>query len=119
MFDYRCLEVRTSGETTVVAIKQRDLAELDYQEQLREELMSLVESASPQHLIVSLKDVEMIGSNAIGTLIDTRKKVQDNGGQTSLCDLQSTVRMSFQVLNLDGTLFHIYDTESDALKTPG
>lgn len=56
-----------------------------------------------------------MGSNAIGVLVDVRKAVHEYGGQMVLCDLQRNVRMSLKVLNLEGTLFKICDSESEAL----
>ncbi|HRX79002.1 MAG: STAS domain-containing protein [Planctomycetaceae bacterium] len=115
MTDYQRFDVRKSGEITIVDVKAKELSELDYQEQLRDELTDLVATTSPQRLVLSLKSVEFMGSNAIGILVDVRKAVHEYGGQLILCDLQRNVRMSFKVLNLEGTLFKICDTESEAL----
>lgn len=115
MADYQRFDVRTTGAVTIVDINEKELSELDHQELLREELMSLVEATSPKQLILSLKRVEFMGSNAIGILVDVRKAVHNGGGQVILSDLQTNVRMSFKVLNLEGTLFKICNTESEAL----
>ena len=119
MTDYQRFEVRTSGEVTILDIKAKQLSELDYQEQLRDELLAFVKALTPHQLLLSLKDVEFMGSNAIGILINTRKAVDAYGGRMFLCDLQPNVRMAFKVLNLEGTLFKIFPSESDALKALG
>ncbi|HUG68453.1 MAG TPA: STAS domain-containing protein [Pirellulaceae bacterium] len=115
MTDYQRFDVRTSDETTILDIKAKELSELDFQEQLRDELMAFVTAVAPLRLVLSLKGVEFMGSNAIGILINVRKAVDGYGGRMFLCDLQPNVRMAFKVLNLEGTLFKIFDSEPEAL----
>ena len=115
MADYQRFDIRNSDDVTILDIKAKELSELDFQEQLRDELMSLVKATSPQKLLLSLKGVEFMGSNAIGILINVRKAVDACGGRLYLCDLQTNVRMAFKVLNLEGTLFKIFSNESEAL----
>jgi anti-anti-sigma factor len=115
MADYLCFSVRRLGETTVVDITQKELSEFDFQEQLRDELTDLVSAAPSGRFIVNLAGVEMIGSHAIGVLVEARKNVHHHGGQVMLCGVNPQVRLSFQVLNLDGTLFKIFDSEAEAL----
>lgn len=115
MTDYQHFDVRTSDETTILDIKAKELSELDFQEKLRDELLALVTTLAPLRLILSLKDVEFMGSNAIGILINVRKAVDGYGGRMFLCELQPNVRMAFKVLNLEGTLFKIFESESEAL----
>jgi anti-anti-sigma factor len=115
MTDYQRFDVRTSGEATILDIKAKELSELDFQEQLRDELMAFVKATTPRQLVLSLKDVEFMGSNAIGILINVRKVVDGYGGRMFLSELQPNVRMAFKVLNLEGTLFKIFDSESEAV----
>jgi anti-anti-sigma factor len=115
MADYQRFDIRTSNDVTILDVKAKELSELDYQEQLRDELMAFVKTTNPQKLVLSLKGVEFMGSNAIGILINVRKAVDVHGGRLYLCDLQTNVRMAFKVLNLEGTLFKIFATEAEAV----
>ncbi|MBI2478917.1 MAG: STAS domain-containing protein [Planctomycetia bacterium] len=119
MPDYQRFDLRTSDETTILDVKAKELSELDYQEQLRDELMDFVKTKAPKQLVLSLKGVEFMGSNAIGILINVRKAVDSYGGRMFLCDLQTNVRMAFKVLNLEGTLFKIFNNEAEALSAFG
>lgn len=117
MTDYRSFGIRTASGATIIDIKQKNLSEFDFQEQLRDELTEFVSSNPPGQLIVNLTGVDMIGSNAIGVLVDLRKTVHANSGTLALAELSSTVRMSLQVLNLEGTLFNVFETEAEALNS--
>lgn len=117
MADYRCFGVRSAGTATIVDITNKALTELLFQEQLRDELLDLVATTVPIQLVINMARVEMIGSQAIGALIDVRKVVLQDGGQLAFCGVELNVHASFQVLNLEGTLFNVFDSESAALKS--
>lgn len=103
------------GDTAIVDIKQRELSEFDLQEQLHDELQDLVATGLGKQLVVNLTNVEIIGSHAIAVFVDARRRLHQNGGQFAFCNMNSNVRLSFQVLNLEGTLFEIFDSEPEAL----
>lgn len=116
MADYRCFVVRNSGTATIVDVANKALTELIFQEQLRDELLDLVATTVPIQLVINMAEVEMIGSQAIGALIDVRKAVHEGGGQLAFCGVGPNVRTSFKLLNLDGTLFTVFDSETAAIQ---
>lgn len=105
---------RTSDGKMIVDVEAK-MSEFDFRERLREDLLGLV-AASPSRLVVNLDRVEMLGSNTIGSFVAARNAVHGSGGKMVLCNVQPNVRLSLQALNLEGTLFEVFDSESDALR---
>ena len=54
----------------------------------------------------------------INTLLRIKKiVVRDKAGQLQLCGMKPNVRSAFGMLNLDGTVFDIYESAVDANAT--
>lgn len=74
---------------------------------LRSELQKHAEQ-NPRNLIVDLTDVPYMDSSGVGTLVELRRHVSNNGGTLILLGLQSRVRSVFEITQLD-SFFTIVD----------
>lgn len=107
--------LRTDGDVTIVDLLPESLAGLTIQEELGDPLSKWVTEKQPQQLLVNFSRVKLASSDAIGVLIRIRKDIQSYQGTIRLCELDPNVRLSFRLLNLDGTMFQIFDSEDEAL----
>lgn len=77
-------------------------------------LLDFVRQRKPTKLVISLKHVERYSSEAIGGLVRLERRVRALGGRIKLC-MNDDFRELFRVTQLDGTLFEIFDNESEAV----
>jgi anti-anti-sigma regulatory factor len=54
-------------------------------------------------------------TSVINGLLRAKKKLLAGGGRIKLCQLHPLIREAYRLLNLDGTVFHIHDSEAEAL----
>lgn len=116
MSSFNTFEVKEIGPVTLVKPKDKDIVGRDRINQLSDELLEFVAAAKPLKLIMTLKHVTRYSSEAIGGLIRLDKMVNRYGGAMKLC-MNAEARELFRVTRLDGTVFKIYDSESEAVAT--
>lgn len=79
------------------------------------ELLKLVDSERPRRAIVDFSKVEHCSTAVINGLLRARRRIAKDGGQMKLCGMRTPIRDAYALLNLDGTVFLIYDSVDDAL----
>ncbi len=112
--DYKTFKIKQLGPVTLVQPVEPEIVARNLINDLSDDLLELVKSQKPKHLVLSLKRVTRYSSEAIGGMIRVVRRVKDYGGQMKLC-MNEDFRDLFKVTHLDGTLFDIYDTESEAV----
>ncbi len=83
---------------------------------LRSELMRIVGETRPQILVLDLSLVKMMASSAISSLLKIHHALQDHQGQLRLCAVPDFIREVCRSLNLEGTIFHVFNTAEDAAR---
>ena len=83
--------------------------------QLQEDLLDLVEREQPQRAVVDFSRVSHCSTAVINGLLRAKKRLQANGGQLKLSGMIDPIRDSYRMLNLDGTVFQLYNTLEDAI----
>ena len=115
MASYECLMIRQVGDVTIAQLRSPKVDNRLVIDEIRKELATLVADKKPTRLLVNFRDVGFVSSQTINALVQTRSKLAAGGGTVDLCELADLVREAFTVLNLDGTLFRIFNTEKEAL----
>lgn len=115
MASQKCFNVRKDGEVMVVELIPETLSGFSDHDELSDQFSELMKNEKPSRLLVNFSNVKMAASDAIGVFIRIRKEIAGNDGEIKLCAMSPIVRESFRVLNLDGTLFEILDTEADGI----
>jgi anti-sigma B factor antagonist len=110
----RSFEVKQVGPVTLIKPTASDIVERELIDVLSEELLEYVGQEQPKNIVFTLKHVTRYSSAAIGGLIEMERRVRRYGGEVKLC-MDSNVRHVFKVTGLDGNVFAIYETESDAI----
>jgi len=110
--------IEVSQQDAVLVVHLRDVNTLDGLQlgALNDELTQVVEQEQPSHMIVGFKEVHLCTTTVVNSLLTVHRMLKDKDGQLRLCNMSENVRASFKILNLDGTVFNIFDTEADALE---
>ena len=114
MPESKSFEVKQVGPVTLIQPRETELVGRNAINDLADDLITYVRAEKPTNIVVSLKRVTRYSSEAIGGLIRMERRVRAQGGRVKLC-MNSELRELFKVTRLDGTLFEIYDSESDAV----
>jgi anti-anti-sigma regulatory factor len=83
--------------------------------ELRDSLNQLIESEKPGKLLIDFGRIEYCSTELINVLLGVKKLLVASGGQLKLCGMRDDVREVYRMLNVDGNVFNIYGTESDAI----
>ena len=86
---------------------------------LRLELRELLTSPDFRALVIDFKNVKMISSSSIQTLLNARDHAFDADVEIRLAAMQPSVLYVFETLNLVGTVFRIFDSTDEALENLG
>ena len=110
------LRVERRNNVTVVHLADSHLLDRVLLHELHDELISLIEAAQPEQVLISFGYVQRLGTEAVNTLLATRKRIGAYGGEMRLCDLHNGIHEIFKVLQLDGSVFNIHTSTADALR---
>ena len=80
-----------------------------------DELAALYAGEGTRRVLVDFAHVEAISSSVIAVLLGFRKRLKADGVQLALCGMSDHLREKLRVLQLDGTVFQVYDTRNDAV----
>jgi len=115
MPEYRHLAVEPRGNVAVVQLLDSKLADALVVSELQEEMLELIETENPTNVLVSFTGVNQCSTAVINGLLRAKKRIMADGGQLKLCGMNDMIREAYRMLNLDGTVFKIYENADDAL----
>lgn len=117
MTTYRHFDWERLGDVLVVRLVDIRLADTMAVNELQDELQLLLEREPTKKLLVNFNRVSQCSTSVINGLLRAKKRLLAGGagGQVKLCELHPLIREAYKLLNLDGTVFHIHDTEAEAL----
>ncbi len=113
--DYEHLIVRNDGDVLVVELIDPKLFDTTTVTQLQDELLQMVDTERPSKAIVDFVRVVHCSTAVINGLLRAKRRITANGGELKLCGMTAGIRDAYKMLNLDGTVFQIYDTLNDAV----
>lgn len=105
------IEQQTQGELTIVRCKGR------FDAHTMTEVKPVLEAATehaPANLLVNLAEVSFVDSSALAALVSGMKRARQHGGDLTICGLQKSVRIIFELTRLDRA-FTIVEDEATAL----
>ena len=114
MSKYKSFEVKMVGPVALIQPRETEIVKRNLINDLSDDLIEYVQQEKPKQVVITLKRVTRYSSEAIGGLIRLERRVRAEGGRVKLC-MNQEVRQLFQVTRLDGTLFDIYESESEAV----
>jgi anti-sigma B factor antagonist len=114
MTQFKSFEVKMVGPVALIQPRETEIVKRNLINDLSDDLIEYVQQAKPTKVVLTLKRVTRYSSEAIGGLIRVERRVRAEGGRVKLC-MNHELRELFQVTRLDGTLFEIYESESEAV----
>ena len=115
MSQYKCFAVQQHVDVTVVHLLDQRMLDRLMINELRDELLNLVDTRRPEKLLINFGGVTHLSSEAIGALLSCWKHLAENGGVMRLAGMNENVREVFRITRLEGRVFDIYDTADKAL----
>lgn len=113
--DYQHLMVRLEGDVLVIELIDPKLFDTTTVTQLQDELLRLVDAERPSKAIVDFVRVVHCSTAVINGLLRAKRRLTANNGALKLCGMTEGIRDAYKMLNLDGTVFQIYDALKDAI----
>lgn len=114
MPDYSNIVIKVVGPVTLVKPAANEVVNRDEIELLYDDLRRYVDDQQPERVVLTLKQISKYSSEAIGGLIRLARHIRKFGGEIKL-SMSDDIREVFQVTNLEGNVFEIFSTESDAI----
>jgi anti-anti-sigma regulatory factor len=115
MPEYRRFDLVEEQDVTVVQLVDPKIFDTLVVSDLEDELLSLVELKAPKKVVVDFQKVTHCSTSVINGLLRTKKRLLNRNGQLGLCGMTDSVRDAYRTLNLDGTVFKIFDTRDHAI----
>jgi anti-anti-sigma factor len=109
------LEIRQSGDVTVVQFTCPMLWGLQLVQAVGERLYRLVDEGQTR-IVLNLQDVQSMDSSMLGKLIGLHKKTEEAAGRLAICQFHPELYATFETLKLV-RLLHIYPMEEEALRS--
>lgn len=119
MNGYRHFNTSRINDVLVVQLINPRLFDAIIINELQDELLAMLDKQQPRKLLVNFENVAQCSTSVINALLSAKKRLRISGGDVRLCHLAPMVHEAYKLLNLDGTVFHIHDTEADALRAFG
>ena len=115
MSQFRHFDVRHFDGFTELHLADTTFFDVSRYAELQDELLTFVETQRPRHLVVNFDRIRYGSTALINGLLQCRNRLTAIGGELKLYGMCDPVREAFFMLNLDGNVFGIYESESDAL----
>ena len=77
--------------------------------------LEMLTAKQPAQIVVNLGKVSYLDASGLSTLVQGLNRSREMNGNLRLCNLQSPVRMIFELTRLD-RVFDIYVSEDDAIE---
>ena len=106
---------KANDQISVASVTHPVLLDNGAIDRFRLELLAIIAEATPNKLLVDFARVTRSSTAVINSLLVAKKKLLGTGGDLFLCGLQDAVRHNFRILNLEGTVFEVFDSEELAL----
>ena len=106
--------VETLQDVTVVTFTDSSILEALVIQQIGEEIYKLVDEQAKRKLVLDFSRVRFMSSQALGMLINLRKKCQAIKGELIFCAVQPEIQKVFKIMNLT-KIFKFVPSERDAL----
>ena len=116
MSTYHYFITEESTQAMIVHITEPRMSGQVNAEIFRLELAQLVADTAPRNLIIDFHSVKMISSSFVAALILSKKHLDRDRVSLFLCDMPGSVREVYRILNLEGTMFDIFDSVPSALR---
>jgi anti-anti-sigma regulatory factor len=115
MTAYRHFLLQEQGDIVILELAAPNLFDTLIVGELENELLSYLEDRAPSKLLVDFGGVSHCSTGVINGLLRAKKRLLSHGGQLALCGMSDPIRDAYRMLNLDGTVFMIFEDRAQGL----
>jgi anti-sigma B factor antagonist len=108
------LLVETIHGITVASFADTEILTEEVIDDVSEQLRDLIEGLGAADILLNFREVRLMSSAMLATLLRFARRVSAVGGRLKLCGLAPDLLQAFKITRFD-RLFEIYDEESSAL----
>ena len=108
--------IEQQGDVIIVTPTVFDFLDQVTNFEAKRELIRFAQNEKPHKAVVDFHNVQRFSTEFIGTLLSFKRQMGE-GARISLCSMQPVHRDIFRVLNLDGTVFQIFDDVTHAVES--
>ncbi len=112
MADESLLQIERKEGVALVTFAQPVALDSRQIEAMEQEFSQLLASADSQRIVLDFSSVQLIGSQALGVLLNVRRQLDENGGTLLISGVDPKLYRVFRVTQLDGLFEFFPDTES-------
>ena len=98
------VEVEHSLDETFVTIKASKLLDDESIREMQTNLLRIIDSGKHNKTLLNFSEVEFRSSSFLGTLVMLHKKVQEQGGELTLANINPKIMKVFKITQLDRIL---------------
>jgi anti-anti-sigma regulatory factor len=106
---YRRFKIDEERGVTIAQLRDRDLFDPLIVAALEDELLDFLDKQQPTKFLIDFEFVRHCSTAFINGLLRAKKRLLPRGGRLGLCTMIDPVREAYRMLNLDGTVFMIYE----------
>lgn len=112
MADEPLLQIERKDGIALVTFAQPVALDSRRIEAMEQEFNQLLASTDSQQIILDFSSVQMIGSQALGVLLNVRRQLDETGGTLFISGVDPKLYRVFRVTQLDGLFEFFPDNES-------
>jgi anti-anti-sigma factor len=112
------LEISTTGGVCVVSFRSATVLDSLSVQRIGRQLYALADERLARHILVDCENIRFLSSQALGVLVNFRKRAESGGAQIVLAGLRSELRRVLELTKLD-KVFALQPTLQAALEQLG
>lgn len=114
MTDYNVIKITKQDAVTTVSFNSPNLTVEQGLEQVAQQISDLIKNQKPKNLLIDFNGVKFFSSQALGILIDTKKKLSAQKGNVIISGINPQLYRVFKITNLD-KIFKFYPDVQSAI----
>jgi anti-sigma B factor antagonist len=114
MTDYNIIKITTDAAVTTISFNVPNLSVDQGLEQISQQISDLIKNQKPKNLLIDFAGVKFFSSQALGILIDTKKKLSAQKGNVAISGINPQLYRVFKITNLD-KIFKFYPDAQSAI----
>ncbi|MGD0784419.1 MAG: STAS domain-containing protein [Sedimentisphaerales bacterium] len=112
MTDYNVIKIITEPIATIVCFNTTSLGTEQGLEDVAQQISELIKNQKPKNIIIDFSGVKFFSSQALGLLLDAKKKSSAQKGNVLISGINPQLYRVFKITNLD-KIFKFYpDTKA-------
>jgi anti-sigma B factor antagonist len=114
MTDYNITKITTDAAVTTVSFNVANLTTDQGLEQVAQQISDLIKNQKPKNLLIDFTGVKFFSSQALGILLDAKKKMSAQKGNVIISGINPQLYRVFKITNLD-KIFKFYPDAQSAV----